>query len=166
VNSGLTKHILEVCNTLNKNGVQYLIIGGTAVAFHGYFRWSYTPSGKLTEKFDLDIWYNPTYSNFFNLLTAMEELGQDVQEFREEESPNPMTSYFQLDLAGITIDFLPILKGLSEFGKSFAKKEIVNLQGTDIIFIDFDDLIKDKSANSRPKDLMDIKELKAKRKDY
>jgi hypothetical protein len=36
----LTDEILRVCQILNKNGVQYLIVGGTAVAFHGYFRWS------------------------------------------------------------------------------------------------------------------------------
>jgi hypothetical protein len=34
----LTDEILWVCQILNKNDVQYLIVGGTAVAFHGYFR--------------------------------------------------------------------------------------------------------------------------------
>lgn len=36
----LTDEILRVCQVLNKNSVKYLIVGGTAVAFHGYFRWS------------------------------------------------------------------------------------------------------------------------------
>lgn len=52
----LTNHILDVCKALNKNKVQYLIVGGTAVAFHGYFRWSHNASGEPTDKFDLDIW--------------------------------------------------------------------------------------------------------------
>ena len=70
----LTEDILLVCQILNKNAVQYLIVGGTAVAFHGYFRWSQNPSGDPAEKFDLDIWYNPTYDNYFKLLKIYHSL--------------------------------------------------------------------------------------------
>lgn len=160
----LTDHILDVCKALNKNTVQYLIVGGTAVAFHGYFRWSSNSSGELTDKFDLDIWYNPTYGNYFKLLNTLEQLGQDITEFREEQSPNPLKSYFRFDLEKFTLDFLPRLKGLSKFRYSFNKKEIINLKGVDIPFIAFDDLLEDKATNSRPKDLSDINQLKAKRK--
>ncbi len=76
--------ILTVCNALKKFQVEYLIAGGTAVAMYGYFRWSHKPSGEVAEKFDLDIWYNPTYENYFKLLNALEHLGQDVDEFRKE----------------------------------------------------------------------------------
>jgi predicted nucleotidyltransferase len=165
VDSSVTGHILHVCKMLNKNNVQYLIVGGTAVAFHGYFRWSQNHSGEPAAKFDLDIWYNPTYDNYFNLLNAIEELGQDVVKFREEQSPDPKKSYFRLELEKITLDFLPELKGLSKFRESFDKKDTVNINGIDILFINFDDLIEDKSANSRPKDLLDIKQLKAKKKE-
>ena len=160
----LTDHILGICKVLNKNEVQYLIVGGTAVAFHGYFRWSHKSCGEMTDKFDLDIWYNPTYNNYFNLLNTLEELGQDITEFREEQSPNPLKSYFRFDLEKFTLDFLPKLKGLTKFRPAFDKKEIINLKGVNIPFIAFDDLLEDKAANSRPKDLSDINQLKAKRK--
>jgi hypothetical protein len=39
-------------------------IVGMAVALHGYFRWSQNSSGNPAEKFDLDIWYKPTYDNY------------------------------------------------------------------------------------------------------
>ena len=161
----ITKYILDVCKALNEQEVQYLIVGGTAVAFHGYFRWSYNSSGKPADKFDLDIWYNPTYINYFRLLNTLEQLGQDVTEFREEKTPNPLKSYFRYDLEKITLDFLPKIKGLSKFSKSFEKKEIASIKGVDILIINFEDLIADKAANSRPKDLLDIKELKSKRKE-
>ena len=119
---------------------------------------------ELTDKFDLDIWYNPTYDNYFKLLNTLEELGQDITEFREEQSPNPLKSYFRFELEKFTLDFLPKLKGLSKFRSSFDKIEIVNLKGIDIPFIAFDDLLEDKVANSRPKDLSDINQLKSKRK--
>ena len=160
----LTDDILQVCKLLNRNTVQYLIVGGTAVAFHGYFRWSHNLSENPTEKFDLDIWYNPTYDNYFKLLNTLAELGQDVKEFLEEQSPNPLKSYFRFDLEKFTLDFLPKLKGVTKFRQSYEKREIINLKGVDIPIIGFDELLEDKAANSRPKDLLDIKQLNSKRK--
>lgn len=157
----LTNEILRICQILNKNDVQYLIVGGTAVAFHGYFRWSQIASGAPTEKFDLDIWYNPTYDNYFKLLKALAELGQDVKEFLEEKSPNPLKSYFKFDLDKFTLDFLPKLKGVNKFRQAYGKKEITTIKGIDMLFIGFDELLQDKAANSRPKDLADIKQLKS-----
>lgn len=157
----LTDEILRVCQILNKNGVQYLIVGGTAVAFHGYFRWSQNTMGTATEKFDLDIWYNPTYGNYFKLLNGLAELGQDVKEFFEEQSPNPLKSYFKFDLDKFTLDFLPKLKGATKFKQAYEKKETTTIKGIDMQFIGFDELLQDKAANSRPKDLTDIKQLKS-----
>ena len=164
MDKSITDSILEVCTALNKHNVQYLIVGGTAVALHGYFRWSYNQAGILTEKYDLDIWYNPTYDNYFKLRDALEELGQNITEFKEEKSPTPKSSFFRFEMERFTLDFLPKLKGLSKFGLSFDRREIVDFNGIDILVINFDDLIKDKETDSRPKDLIDIKELKAKRK--
>ncbi len=118
----LTEEILHVCKVLNENAVQYLIVGGTAVAFHGYFRWSQNLSGAPAEKFDLDIWYNLTYENYFKLLKALAALGQDVTEFMEEIEPKPLKSYFRFDLEQFTLDFLPRLKGKSKFVQSFKKR--------------------------------------------
>ncbi len=157
----LTDEILQVCQILNKNGVQYLIVGGTAVAFHGYFRCSQDSTGDTTEKFDLDIWYNPTLDNYFKLLNGLAELGQDVKEFFDEQSPNPLKSYFKFDLNKFTLDFLPKLKGITKFKQAYEKKEITTIKGIDMQFIGLDDLLQDKAANSRPKDLTDIKQLKS-----
>lgn len=44
--------LLHVCSLLNKNKVEYLIVGGTAVALYGYYRMSITASGKPAEKPD------------------------------------------------------------------------------------------------------------------
>jgi hypothetical protein len=48
---------------------------------------------------------------------------------------------------------------------SFEKREIVNLFETDIPFISYEDLVEDKKANSRPKDISDIEQLKNIRKE-
>lgn len=88
-----------------------------------------------------------------------------MTEFREEQAPNPLKSYFRYDLEKFTLDFLPKLKGISKFSKSFESRETVNIKGIEVLIINFEDLIADKATNSRPKDLLDIKELKSKRKE-
>lgn len=159
--SNITNEITKICQILNKNDVQYLIVGGTAVAFHGYFRWSQNSNGVPSDKFDLDIWYNPTYDNYFKLLKALADLDQDVKEFFEEKTPNPLKSYFKFELDKFTLDFLPKLKGSGKFRQAYEKKEITTINGIDLQFIGIDELLQDKAANSRPKDLDDIKQLKS-----
>jgi len=155
----ITNEITQVCQILNKNEVQYLIVGGTAVAFHGYFRWSQNSDGSQSDKFDLDIWYNPTYDNYFKLLRALAELGQDVKEFFAEKTPNPQKSYFKFNLEKFTLDFLPKLKGSGKFKQAYDKKETTIINEIEMFFIGIDELLQDKAANSRPKDLEDIKHL-------
>ena len=41
-----------------------MIVGGTAVALNGYFRYSKNISGEISDKPDIDIWYNPAKSYF------------------------------------------------------------------------------------------------------
>jgi hypothetical protein len=113
--SSLTDNILTVCRTLNKFSVEYIIVGGTAVALHGYYRQSTNVAGEIAEKPDLDFWYNPTYDNYFRLLNALEELGQDVTQFRDEQTPNPKKSFFRYEFEKFTLDFLPELKAPLHF---------------------------------------------------
>jgi len=51
----LIDSVLHICKILNKHSVEYLLVGSTAVALHGYFRLSHQSSGQLTEKHDLDF---------------------------------------------------------------------------------------------------------------
>ena len=120
----LTDNILKVCSILNNHSVKYLIIGGSAVAFHGHYRQSTGSEGLPTEKDDLDFWYNPVYENYFKLLGALEELGLDVSKFRKEKTPDPKRSFFKYEFDRFKIDFLPEVPGLSRFYMAYNKKEI------------------------------------------
>lgn len=160
----LAKSILNVCEVLNKHSIEFMLVGGTAVALHGYFRPSEISSGLISDKPDLDFWYNPTYENYFKLLNALEDLGQDVREFKEEQMPNPKKSFFKYQLADFTLDFLPELKAALNFRVSYNNRAIVTLNGIDIPFLNYNDLIADKKANARQKDLRDIEQLELKKK--
>jgi hypothetical protein len=55
--------LLHVCKILHKHSVEFLIVGGTAVSLHGYYRHSTNSAGQILDKPDLDIWYYPTYKH-------------------------------------------------------------------------------------------------------
>ena len=136
-----------------------MIVGGTAVALHGYYRPSLTLAGEIAEKPDLDFWYNPTLDNYFKLLDALQDLGQDVKGFKEEHAPSPKRSFFRYKFEKFTLDFLPELKASLRFRPCFNRKETVTLNDIEIPFISFEDLIADKKANARSKDITDIEQL-------
>ncbi len=159
-NNLIANILLNICKIFNNHDVQYLIVGGSAVALHGYFRMSMQTDGLPAAKYDIDIWYNPTYDNYFKLLNALDELGHDVAEFKSETAPNPKKSFFKFELENFTLDLLPQLKGLAQFRLSFENRETVNINDIDIYFISYQDLIKDKEATARTKDLIDIEQLK------
>jgi hypothetical protein len=159
----LVDSLLAVCRVLNDHGVEYLVVGGTAVALHGYYRLSTDPAGAVADKPDVDLWYNPTYGNYFQLLKALEVLGQDVRAFRAEQGPNPKKSFFKYERAHFTLDLLPKLKAALPFGASYRNREVLTLQDIAIPLISLDDLLADKAVNARPKDLIDIEQLKAHR---
>jgi hypothetical protein len=161
----LAESILHVCTVLNKHSVEYLLVGGTAVALHGYYRLSRQTSGEVTEKHDLDFWYNSSYNNYFRLLDALEELGQDISRFKAEKSPNPKKSFFRLEYDKFTVDFLPELPGLLRFRYSYSKCEVSKIGEIEIPFISYADLIANKETQGRAKDIEDIEQLKLRRND-
>ena len=74
--------------------------------------------------------------------------------------PNPKQSFFRYASEEYTLDLLPQIKAPTKFKDSYKRCETVNLNGIDLFFIGLEDLLKDKEASSRPKDLNDIEHLK------
>jgi hypothetical protein len=156
----LLNSLLTVCTLLKKYEIPYVLIGGTAVALNGYFRMSTDDVGELIEKPDIDIWYNPTYKNYFNILKVMEHLGYDIAKFKNEKSPNPKKSFFKLDFENFSLDILPTIKANLNFNDVYNRKKSIEINGELIYFMNHLDLIMDKETNARKKDLIDIEELK------
>lgn len=161
--SDLKRSVLSVCDLLNRSEVRYMLVGGTAVALHGYYRHSMGPSGKLTTKPDIDLWFDPTYDNYFKLLTVLEELGTDVSRSRSETHPDPLHSFFKLDMEEFTLDALPSIKAAIPFGEAYSRRDEVAVEGIDIPYIGYDDLIEDKKSSDREKDKNDIQNLRRER---
>lgn len=158
--NNLVEILKRVCEIFNRHSIEYILVGGTAVALNGYFRMSFLSDGKVASKLDLDFWYNPSYSNYFKLIKALEDLGRDMTRVKEEQSPNPKTSFFRYEFEEFTLDLLPKMDSRLDFRTSFDKREIIEFNEVEVSFLCLEDVIKDKEFHKRPKDIEDIEQLK------
>jgi hypothetical protein len=94
------------------------------------------------------------------LLSALENMGENVSSFRKEKSPNPSKSYFKFQFNDFTLDFLPSTGSPLKFRDSLKKCDWLSVQQIDIPFISIDDLILIKESHGREKDMEDIEQLK------
>jgi hypothetical protein len=136
----------QFVSVLNKNRVQYLIVGSFALAFHGFPR----ATG------DIDFWIRPTLSNAQNLLRALGDFG-----FGELEiSTNDILSgkIIQLGVPPIRIDLISVLTGLTseEVWKDRKKGKFGD---HDVFYIDRKNYLKNKRVMGRHKDLADLESL-------
>lgn len=130
------------------------------MALNGYFRLSINDSEELTEKPDIDVWYNPSFQNYFKLIGVIEELGYDVSEYKSEKSPNPLSSFFKLKFDDFSLDLIPQIKASVKFMDAYKRRDIIKFEDIEINVIGYPDLIMDKEALGRNKDLEDVRQLK------
>lgn len=142
---------LKLFESLNKNNVEYLLIGGALSIAYGVPR--------VTK--DLDIFLNPTLLNAKAFLNALNELGMGTAGLTTaEEICNTEVTIFK-DM--VRLDALTRVKGL-DFAKAWQKKVFLSLGNVMIPAINIDDLIASKQAAGRPHDKDDIKILKQAKK--
>lgn len=139
----ISKDFREFAELLEKNTVKYLIIGGFAVNFHGYPR--YTK--------DIDIWIMTEKSNIENLLKALDQFGFGSLGLTENDFLNE-DNIIQLGYEPNRIDLLVSVEGLN-FETAYNNKIVSEIQGTKLNFLSRDDLITAKKTSARPQDLAD-----------
>lgn len=144
--------LVEICSLLNKHEVDYLLIGGVAVVFHGYTR----------STADLDFWYNPTLTNFHKIINAIKEYGIEVSEL-EKIVFDPRKTFLRFPTSVFQTEFLPTIPGDISFKAAKENAEVLTINNTQVFVIGYEDLIKNKTSTNRLKDQADIEEL-AKRK--
>jgi predicted nucleotidyltransferase len=143
----LNRDFKEFIQSLNDNGVRYLVVGGYAVALHGYPR--YTK--------DIDIWVDMTPENASNILKALNQFGFGSLGVKEAEFTVP-DQMLQLGYPPGRIDILTTLPGV-EFPECYAARMVVEIDGIPVNFIDLENLKKNKKATGRHQDLADLENL-------
>jgi len=139
----LSNDFKEFVALLNKHDVQYLIVGGYAVAVHGYPR--YTKG--------LDIWIALSPENADKILKALDDFGFGELNLTAEDFTEP-DQIIQLGFPPNRIDIITSLTGV-DFKSCYDTKLVVNIDGVDILIIDRVNLKKNKLATGRPQDRAD-----------
>ena len=143
----LDKDFNEFVELFIAHDVQFLIIGGYALAAHGLPR----ATG------DLDAWVWATETNATKIITALNafgfaDVGISVGDFSREDS------VIQLGFPPYRIDILTSIDGV-EFTEAWARRVMVRINNMDVPFISRSDLIINKTAVGRPQDMADVQRL-------
>jgi len=141
------KDFKELLELLNSHRVEYLVVGGYALAFHGVPRFTG----------DIDLFVKPEDANAKRILSVLDEFGFGSLNFSESDFTSP-DNVVQLGVPPVRVDIMTSLTGVS-WEKAEAGK-ISGSYGTTVVsFISKKDLIANKKALGRNKDLADIEAL-------
>jgi hypothetical protein len=127
--------------------VEFLIVGGYALAAHGHPR--YTK--------DLDVWVWIGTENSQRIIAAIEafgfgDLGLMAADFQD---PDVMV---QLGYEPQRIDILTFASGL-HFSDAYENRVYVTIGNVQVPFISVEDLRTNKLATGRPRDIADVADL-------
>lgn len=147
----MNEQIIAIWNSFFENKVKYITIGGFAVNIYGYNR----STG------DIDIYLEDTIENRINLRKALKSI--NLGDFETIETMQFIPGWTDFSLSyGLRLDVMTVVKGLEDksFSSLLEDATIVMIGETPVYFIDYDNLIIAKKASNRPKDILDIEELR------
>ncbi len=129
--------------------VEFILIGGYAVNYHGFSR----PTG------DIDLWLKPTDTNKDKLLLVLETYHftqESIDNFKTIDFSKP--EVFCMGEIPIRVDFLTQITGVS-YEEADKEKIIGNIDGMNIPVLHLNHLVLSKITNNRTKDKFDVEEL-------
>lgn len=148
-NLEISRDLKELLRSFLSHDVRFLVIGGHAVSFHGYPRFTK----------DLDIWVERDHHNAVRIVDALKDFGFDFDGL----SPEMFTQesrMIQMGREPNRVDVLHTIKGVS-FSDCHARSVKAKIGYLDVPFISKSDLILNKIATGRPQDLADADQLQS-----
>ena len=145
----LNEDYKEMLQCLAAEGVRFLLVGAYAMAAHGYPR----------ATMDIDIWVMPSPDNAAATLKALRRFGAALHGLSVDDLQKDDT-IFQIGVAPRRIDMITGASGL-QFEEAFTRAVKVDIDGLEVHIPSVDDLIRNKRASGRTKDLADAEALEA-----
>jgi len=129
--------------------VDFLVIGGHAVARHGYVRVT----------LDLDVFVRPSAENAARVYVALAKFGAPLTAHGVTKTDFAKTgTVYQIGVPPCRIDVLTSIAGVT-FDEAWASRASGQIDGRTIAFIGREALIRNKRAAGRPKDIVDADHL-------
>ena len=136
----------KLARALDREGIEYLVMGGQAVLVHG--------EPRLTRDVDITLGLIPKDLN--RILRIAEDIGlmvlvNDPEKFTNETWVLPL----QDPQTGIRVDFI---FSASEFERQAMKRALsIDIKGTPVRFASAEDLVIQKIFSGRPRDIEDVR---------
>lgn len=143
----LPRDFKELFVSLNANNVRYLLIGGYAVGVYGYSRTTN----------DIDIFVSDDQENTQRLIAALSDFGvgdTDLSQIFAEKR-----SLVEIGVEPVKVQLMNFADGVT-FDDAFDRRNVIEVEMILISTIGRDDLIANKIASGRHKDLDDVEMLK------
>jgi len=137
----------ELLALFNAQSVEYLIVGGYALAFHGAPRFTG----------DIDIYVKPSKENSERIISSLGEFGFGNIGLSKGDFSKP-DQVIQLGVPPVRVDIITSLSGVS-WEESDNEKVMGDYGGIPVNYIGRRQFIANKKASGRKKDLADLEEL-------
>ena len=137
----------EFLRLLRARGVEYLVVGGWAVIYHGYPR--------ATN--DLDIWIAVSPTNADRIVNVFREFGFEVPELSADLFLKD-DSLIRIGVEPVRIEVMTSISGVN-FEECYSRRLETELNDEPVSLISLRHLRQNKAASGRLKDLSDLENL-------
>ncbi|WP_310554690.1 nucleotidyl transferase AbiEii/AbiGii toxin family protein [Flavobacterium sp.] len=147
------ENINQFISTANKYQFRMLMVGGGAVNFHGYQRHSA----------DVDFWIDTTPENFKKLILVFTEMGYEISDFPEDVKKQEQNISIKFSPVDLDLELITRFSVNKSFEEAFNNSEEVIVNNNLFLkwnVLSLEDLITSKIKANRPKDLLDIQQLR------
>ncbi len=137
----------EFLQLLNSKEVEYLLVGGYAVSYHGYPR----ATG------DMDIWIAVHPQNAAKTIEVLREFGFSSADLSDELFLRP-EQIVRMGVPPFRLEVFTTISGV-KFEECYTHRITDIIDGVSVNFINLSDLKANKTASGRPKDINDLLNL-------
>ena len=143
----MNRDFRDLLSALSAAGAEFLVVGAQAVGIHAVPR----ATG------DLDVWVGTHGENPERVWNALRDFGAPLQELAIDDLRQP-NLIFQMGVVPLRIDIITTVEGLV-FEDCWPRRITASYVGLDIPVIGLEDLIVNKRAVGRKRDLADVELL-------
>jgi hypothetical protein len=143
----LARDFDEFFSSLTAHGVEFLVVGAYALAFHGAPRFTG----------DMDVFLKPTTDNAARFLSALSAFGFPAADLRPADIIDPQ-HIVQMGVEPVQIHVMSDISGVG-WDEAWAGRETGRCGSHELAFIGRTDFVRNKRAAGRLKDLADIEAL-------
>jgi hypothetical protein len=143
----LNEDYKDMLQALVAEKVEFLLVGAYAIAAHGYPR----------ATMDIDIWVMPSPENADAVLRAVHRFGAPLHNLAKADLEKEDT-IFQIGVAPRRIDIITSASGLN-FKEASSRATSIEIEGITVQIPCIADLIRNKRASGRTKDIADAEAL-------